>query len=237
MREDFEKVLQRPRTGSSSSNYDAHRARRYKDIKDEDKLEALPKRMPMKPKGWDYDDRKGFEYNFNLLRRFLRSKVGKPWDKTYSKICKAVKSSARHSRETLQYVESFVDRQAEIQPDGEVLESHVGWRGARYTMWDDGSSFYVDSHGILQVPKRKTRKSNGHWRPSGYRQPNPTYFPYGLGGEKWERSGGIWYRHTTELRRNWNTGYHGHAQCEQMPVKKQLSKKELKRIPQKIRDA
>lgn len=233
----MEKLLcERPRRGSSLSNHDAKRARRYKDIRDYDKLEELPKKQRMKPNGWDlFNDVKELNEYLNPLIRFLRSRVGKPWDKVYSEIRKNIKFQSATQLHILQHLEHYVEKNVVVE-GGRVFWNHTRWRGNRVELTDDGQTFYVDSHGILRRPKHTKTRRSLTWVHPDYRPPNPTFYPDGLDGEKWEKIEGIWYRHTTELRRD----YYGpdyYSAHREMPTTKQLGKKDLKRIPRKIRDS
>lgn len=234
MKKDFEAIFQEPaREGSSDSNRDCKRARRYKDIKDLDALDALPKRQAMKPRD-DWDGRKRSVELYGPIKKFLHSRVGKPWDKVYSEFCSKTRSrdvAYYNARRLLKYYVEFNVR----EDAGDVYRIGTPrWRAGR-PLINDGQTFYVDSHGILRVPKRRKLPKGFGWTTSN--QPKLIeYCPDGPDGEKWQKHEGIWYRIAYEHRRGslWDPGG---PDKQLRPVQKQLSKKDLRRIPQDIRDS
>ncbi len=50
-------------------------------VTDEEKLDALPKREPIKPSEWDEDWRGAPKITINWLLRTLGNSTGRPWNK------------------------------------------------------------------------------------------------------------------------------------------------------------
>ena len=83
MREDMAKVIvERPRVGGGYS-YPRARARRWRQRDAED----LPRRQGIRRPWTERGTYKTLNENLAPLRRFLRSNVGRPWDKVFSEIC------------------------------------------------------------------------------------------------------------------------------------------------------
>src|SRR5262247_4117913 len=91
MRDDMSKVvIERPRSGHSLPGYKTRlRIRHYDPEKD---YEDLPKRVSgSRSKYVRAGETKYFSDFLSPLRRFLRTNVGRPWDKVYSEMRKSEK--------------------------------------------------------------------------------------------------------------------------------------------------
>ena len=102
MRRDMPKVIvDRARYGSS------RRPRKRHLPKDPDKLDALPKRESSRRRVETYDYKCDvFRDRLEPLRRYLKTQVGRPWDKVWSEICAYL-----HPRSTMhQHVRDHVLR-------------------------------------------------------------------------------------------------------------------------------
>jgi len=226
-KKNYDKIFQEPaRECSGDVNRDCKRSRRYKDIRDIDQLEDLPKRQPMKPRD-DWSGRKQKVELYGPLKKFLRSRVGKSWNKIYSEFChKSRSTNIAHynARKMLKYYVRF----NVYEKDDDIYQITCC-----KPLIDDGQTFYVDSCGILRVPKRRALKRSMHLFSNA--PEIIEYYPDGPQGERWQKLSGIWYRCTCEYRRG--DQFDEHCFDKQLrPVRKQLSKKDLKRIPQTIRD-
>lgn len=117
--------------------------------------------------------------DFALMRRFLRSHKGKPWDDVYSEICKETDSRSyqgHHLREWLDYLVT----QNCFMKDGEVYDEH----GHRIGMW--WCQFYVH-------PEKKTLE----WiepKRKYHKEKKTTVFE--MDGVLYHEHEGIWYRVT-----------------------------------------
>lgn len=84
MRSDFNKLLtERERFGSSNKYREIRRSKKFDNIDNE-----FGGRRPMKDRYNAYygQSRKEFNENLNPLKGYLRTRVGKPWNDTYSEI-------------------------------------------------------------------------------------------------------------------------------------------------------
>lgn len=104
-------------------------------IRDED---SLPERQGMrKPYGWE-----GREYenlNFEPLRRFLRSKVGQPWNKVYSELHEKIDVRTYGGHRVMEELRWMVDT------------------GEHAHHWYRTRGLYVDENGILCKKDYSTR--------------------------------------------------------------------------------
>ena len=128
------------------------------------------------PKGDDHGD---IGTDFSVLRRFLRSRVGQPWDKVYSEICAEADLRSfpgHHLREWLDYE---VEQKCTIGDDGEVLD-HRG-NHVKNSHWEE---FYVHPKtGILEFDGKKK------WK----RTP-PEQSVFEMDGMLYHEHNGVWYR-------------------------------------------
>jgi hypothetical protein len=69
---------------------------------------------------------KGRRTRFNVLERFLVSRVGRPWDKVYAETCKVADSRSFRGSEVRDYLKTLVA--TECWMEGRTVMSHA-WRG------------------------------------------------------------------------------------------------------------
>lgn len=238
MREDFEKLLcEEPRYGSSWKNDSVKKSRRYKDIKDPDRLDELPRHERMKPRdGWLKD----FGEHLGPLKRFLRSRVGKPWDDVYSEIRERVRVDKATQLHILQHLEHYVFLRVRLDKKSRVYDEDATWGRDRQLM-DDGQTFYVDPRsGILKVPARKGRRYGRYYREVGeFGSTNVQYMPpEGLDSKDmiFEKINGTWFEVTYQPTWGGISPYRYRTGWE-IVKKRTLSKKELKFIPDNVRYA
>jgi hypothetical protein len=155
---------------------------------------------------------KEFNENPHLLRRYLQSQVGRPWNKVYSEI-RSNPDSRRgigvrilHQIKNLVATDCFLENKQVLRP---------GWGWGPYPPRD----FYVHPKtGLLCRP-----------RPRRYHRPTPEITRVMIDDLHWyEKIAGIWYRLEHEMRRN--TWLLKNQEYLVSTGKKQCSKKELKWI-------
>ena len=159
MREDMSKVvIERPRSGHSLPGYKTRlRIRRFDPEKD---YEDMPWRVSgSRSKYVRAGETKYFSDFLSPLRRFLRTNVGRPWDKVYSEM----KESLDDRKVTGHHVFEHVDREVVTHPligdDGELYQ--LEYDGRLHPIYE----FYVDPRtGLLcwsdnKPPWRQRRKS------------------------------------------------------------------------------
>jgi hypothetical protein len=162
MREDMSKVVvERPRWGHSlPSSKTRLRIRHYDPEKD---YEDLPKRVSgSRSKYIHAGDIKSFTDLLSPLRRFLRTNVGRPWDKVYSEMRENLDDRKVTGRHVFEHVEMEVETHALIGGDGEVYI--LGYNSGLEPIY----GFYVDPRtGLLcrsesRPPWKQRGKSKTH---------------------------------------------------------------------------
>lgn len=95
--------------------------------------------------------------HLGLLRRFLRSKVGQPWNDIYSELCQKLDTSTMAGQHVIGHLWDYVERHVEII-DGQVYSKSYRWNRIRL----DGSyynRFYIHPEtGILCAVQKVNRK-------------------------------------------------------------------------------
>lgn len=119
MRRDMAKVVtERPRYGhANKSKKTSLRVRRYES---EDQLDDLPKRISSgrhRQHGWTA---KEFSDLISPLKRFLRSRVGKSWDKVYSELSQNLDKRSLTGRHIWLHVWMEVERDCSVGDDGKI---------------------------------------------------------------------------------------------------------------------
>ncbi len=96
---------------------------------------------------------KGFTDLLGPLRRFLRSRVGRPWNRVYSEICAEVRGGFPVREHFQSHVFSLVARDV-LLIDG-VPCHRGGYAEGRPLKWSPWGSFYVcPKTGLLKEPRR-----------------------------------------------------------------------------------
>lgn len=166
MRSDMAKVIvERPRLGANR-----HSAPGYRKTLQGTPPEELPKRESI----YRYRGKtKHFNEHLGPLRRFLRARVGRPWDQVYSEICRNLRQDSAIQSHVRDHVWDYVALQVE-ERDG-VIYRATGWRGFRLR---SGQLYVCPQTGILKsatepaksvpdvVPGRRNleyRRLRGDW--------------------------------------------------------------------------
>lgn len=115
MRADMAKVIvERPRRGHATLHY-----RRPRGTVEQ--LEELPAvegiRNHRRNRDW-----KDFSDLLGPLQRFVRSQIGRPWDKVYSEICERLKPSSTPQQHVLDHLKRMVATKTIRAPDGRIME-------------------------------------------------------------------------------------------------------------------
>jgi hypothetical protein len=166
MRQDMDKVIvERPRYGSRIK---ARMKKGYAKYLQRRGLENLPKREPMMGR-WRGRQRSLNEH-LGPMRRFLRSCVGRPWDKVYQELCEHVALDNPVQNHVLTHVFDYVHRLVE-ERGGQIIATIGWWRGPLRP----GEMYVCPRSGLLKVvrpakrgePPRRICAGEGvqfHWR-------------------------------------------------------------------------
>ncbi len=153
MRPDMAKILvERPRTGAR------RRSRLYRNILREHGDEALPNHEGMGRSHSFSAQTKGLNENLAPLVRFLRSRVGRPWNEVHSEIMEHVSFDNAVQQHIMQHLWEYVERHVDIidgKPVPRMMRSYPG----DGVLW---SKFYVDPRdGFLRENPRGFRRRWG----------------------------------------------------------------------------
>jgi hypothetical protein len=167
----FKIIVERPRR---SHNADGIRLRtrlgnRTTPVPEDDEAAVHPLLGPFQTKS--------LSENLRPLERYLRSSVGRPWDKVYSEIRQRIDARSAVKLHILQHLAHFVEINCHIGPDG------VPMAFGRFGLQPIHYGFYVHPKtGILREAKRP--------RP----QAKPLrYDAVSFDGRRAYQIGGIWY--------------------------------------------
>ncbi len=151
MRSDMAKVIvERPRLGSRSPS----RKKGYRKFLQSMPVDELPYVEPMLGR-WKGRE-KWLNEHLGPMRRFLRSNIGRPWNKVHQDLCEHVSFDNAVQGHVLAHIYDYVHLHVEVIDKASVYPKH-GWRRRRKL---DVNSMYVCPHsGILKVVK-----PNHHWR-------------------------------------------------------------------------
>jgi len=182
MREDMSKVvIERPRHGHYlPSMKTGLRITRYDP---EDEYEDLPKRAPAS-RGRQKGGGKYFSDLLGPLRRYLRSNVGRPWDKVYSEMKQHLDSRKTTGQHIFEHVQSEVSLRCYVGEDGVVYEQ-PGWGKPRPVR-----GLYV--HPRTGLLRWKDPKDRGKKRRSGPTKQEVTRIPINQ-TQSYLKLDGIWY--------------------------------------------
>jgi hypothetical protein len=123
------------------------------------------------------------------LRRFLRSKVGQPWDDVYSELCQRLNRNTIAGKHVIDHLWDYVERHVEII-DG-IPYSKPYWISQTQLTHSYRDKFYVHpSTGILCAAKKSPRISN--------RQDQPTNIVILDDYHQYHKLNDIWYLITFE---------------------------------------
>lgn len=152
MRKDFNKLLvERERVGHTKCFHDVRR-KKVSGLNDEyfGGHESMKKRHSI-----NYN-RKSFNENLSPLRGYLRSKIGKSWDKVYSELRKTFDARSVINNHILEHLYDYVNVTA-VLIDGKVMA--IGRHNSRgyVPISSCSSDYYVcPKDGTLKVNQKKT---------------------------------------------------------------------------------
>src|SRR5262245_46976275 len=150
MRADMAKVIvERPRFGSSMRGYGKGYWRKLNRIA----LEELPKRERMKTHGHS----KRLNEHLGPLRRYLESRLGEPWNKTFAQICAHVDRSNPVQDHVRDHLDDYVLRHVQII-NGKLCVAE-GWHFGR-PVCQSYKPFYVcPKTGLLKRIRWKSKRT------------------------------------------------------------------------------
>lgn len=123
------------------------------------------------------DDDRYTGTDFSLMRRFLKSQIGRPWDEVFSEICQQADYRSHSGYHLRQWISHLVDQNCQII-DGNVCDE----RGIKTGSW--WNQFYVH-------PETKTLEFVERRR---WRRPDKEKTVFEMDDVLYHKHDGIWYR-------------------------------------------
>lgn len=149
MRADMDKVIvERPRHGSCARS----RKKGYRKYIQHTALEDLPKNESLLGR-W-HGMGKHLNEHLGPMRRFLRSNIGRPWNKVHQELCEHVSFDNAVQAHVLSHIFQYVHRIVEIV-DREV-RSTAGWRRGRSLV--AGEMYVCPATGLLKEVRARPRQ-------------------------------------------------------------------------------
>lgn len=153
MRDDMNKVLAKHKNRKKDRNYTPHTRKHFSKDEiiraiEDDEYDASS--LPFRPNWWDIE-RQAYP-NTSVLKRFLKSRVGQPWDDVYSELSAIKEDICGYSiNDVLKWLVETSIRMV----DG-VPHSIIGrrWYGQSFPV----EGLYVDMDGILRYAPERTRR-------------------------------------------------------------------------------
>ncbi len=143
MRSDMDKVIvERPRFGSRSPS----RKKGYRKYLQSMPADELPLSEPMLGR-WKGRD-KWLNEHLGPMRRFLRSNVGRPWNKVHQELCEHVSFDNAVQAHVLSHIYDYVQLHVDVH-DSATVYTRTGWR--RQHKLDENAMYVCPTSGILKV--------------------------------------------------------------------------------------
>lgn len=142
MRTDMSKVIvERPRIGSRMPS----RKKGYRRDERRQPIDERPRRESML--GMWHGRQRYLNEHLAPMRRFLRSRVGRPWNKVHQELCEHVSFDNAVQKHVLVHVFQFVQRLVELK-NGAVFKAEGWGRGRKLPA---GTMYVCPNTGILKV--------------------------------------------------------------------------------------
>lgn len=151
MRPDMSKILiERPRYAHAARYPRALVANRTRD--DEG--------GPTKERMGGFYAEKTFDDHLGPLRRFLTSRIGRPWSKVKSEICAQLRVTSTVQRHVMQHVRDYVWERTWIDEDGEIWGADRYGAPSRPVVWSRPGFFVHPRSGLLlPMPRAKPKRA------------------------------------------------------------------------------
>ncbi len=162
MRTDMAQVIiERPRYGSS----DPSRKKSYRKLQQRTPLDEQPQHEPMLGRWRGMS--KSLNEHLGPLRRFLRSRVGRPWNNVHRELCEHVSFDNAVQKHILAHIDQYVSRI--IARVGERIYTRSYPWGGRPRALRAGELYVDPDTGYLQIVKliRRRRDPQRIARPEG----------------------------------------------------------------------
>jgi hypothetical protein len=143
MRSDMDKVIvERPRVGSRMPS----RKKGYRKYLQSTTVDELPHREPMLGR-WR-GRQKWLNEHLGPMRRFLRSNVGRPWNKVHQDLCEHVSFDNAVQGHVLSHIYEFVHLHVEVHDHATVFSIQGWWSNHKLS---ENSLYVCPKSGILKL--------------------------------------------------------------------------------------
>jgi hypothetical protein len=139
VRDDMDKVIvERPRThGNDRVRSEWSKIADWRVLRSAGREDESPRREKLMKK---WSNPKSLSDNLSPLVRYVRSNVGRPWNKVHSEICERIRRTNTVQRHVLEHLERDIVHQNVVeQSDGSITDP----RGRSLRRWMSGDVFYV----------------------------------------------------------------------------------------------
>lgn len=126
---------------------------------------------------WHYDN--GYGSDYAIMRRFLRSNLGRPWDEVYSEICEQADARSHDGHRLRECVDHIIEKNCTFDENG-FLINEKGHRLSKWYRWE----FYVhpETKNLEYIERRRK-----------FVQPEIKTV-YEMDGDHYHQHEGIWYK-------------------------------------------
>lgn len=164
MRADMDKVIvERPRIGSRRKSRKKGYRRHTQSIPFEDR----PQKEPMLGR-WRGRD-KWLNEHLGPMKRFLRSNVGRPWNKVHQELCEHVSFDNAVQSHVLDHIYDFVNQHVELEDSATVYSNDRVWVSQRCRL-RTGAMYVCPRTGLLKtVRASRSRRPPRRFHPGGDR--------------------------------------------------------------------
>lgn len=161
MRPDLNKLLCEHERYNSSASYADVRTIRKIDGDPGEEFERLPMRESMTSRHKRYGRTKEFGENLNPLFGFIRTSVGKPWDKSYSELCRTFNMKSVINQHILQHLFQTVEIKT-FEHEGEVCYRVGYYKASRIepVKSKHGPEYYVHPRTGILLKNNFYRRNN-----------------------------------------------------------------------------
>lgn len=194
MRNDFHEILvERPRVGHADGEFTSRQARRTAKHALQNGDEDMDIHISMKGHLKTFRNKKELNENLKPLRRFLRSKVGQPWDDVYSEIMQNLNMNNPSQHHVWRHLIEFGEVHTKTyMENGQVMIADSDPRPAGSYSWRD--EFYV--HPITRTLEFAPQQPR--YRPAQIQRRSDEYRYVDSENPlvQWHKIKGIWYEIT-----------------------------------------
>jgi hypothetical protein len=238
----YEVIIERPRCGGRGWGFKGRERERMRDLADPENARTFE--STSRHRGGN----KHLNENLAPLYRFLRSRVGRPWDEVHSEICATLRLTSAVQKHVLDHLRDMVH--TIVVRDGERLVEHGRWGVQDVARYYRRGLFYVcpDTGTLKELPPRPAERAN---EPREVVKIGPH--------AEFRKIAGIWYRvtlsavptDTQEFQAAYDIVFgkrlcdpdftlwerqkaYGYRGARYASAKRQLNKQELKRLAKEL---